>query len=489
MPRPGPVRPYMVLSWAILIAAAAGFAACYDAPPTSPLGRPSLAGRRPLELLGIGDSTVGFSPNPSSKVLAAVYPFPEGIIVATNITGTITVSSDPLSRNHFNGEADYRGLTQESNSNSQCAVRAFFEWPGGRNPPDGCSYPNPGSWTDTVKVKDSVWAKREVGIFENSGQCGTSDCHSYTNSTQIGVLSPVPAGLRVTTNFPFLGKAWMLAGSPVNRFFESAVPAAIHGIGTPKSLIERQWHPADPNTTNPKTDIVLYCNGQIVCDLAVRESGNYWAKVRVNGVAREDSVSVYCYEVDAALNSDSVRQGLLALLDSSNAGSSNYQDRTERFFLLLKDTVTPGAQFYLRIFPKFPGADVCATRSEMTLPSQLPPNTRVYLHGHDHPSEPNKLVHCKDSLGNYYVDRNNQKIPFKTVDGADPEDREWADSVNSPTANAPYAARGWLPMPGLTIDKHNVFMLRPGEKLGDEVKSGRKFNWDKGRCKWPKRKY
>jgi hypothetical protein len=74
------------------------------------------------------------------------------------------------------------------------------------------------------------------------------------------------------------------------------------------------------------------------------------------------------------------------------------------------------------------------------------------------------------------------------VDGADQGDWDWTNTVNDTTKNPQYQAKGWLPMPGFIIDKHNLFTMRPGQSLGDESNVGNKFNWDKGRCKWPKRK-
>ena len=54
-------------------------------------------------------------------------------------------------------------------------------------------------------------------------------------------------------------------------------------------------------------------------------------------------------------------------------------------------------------------------------------------------------------------------------------------------------------MPGLIIDKHNVYVLRPGQSVGTEHDAGNQFNWDgvsktpndttrlPRRCGWPKR--
>jgi hypothetical protein len=149
-------------------------------------------------------------------------------------------------------------------------------------------------------------------------------------------------------------------------------------------------------------------------------------------------------------------------------------------------SVTPGAKPYIFNYPRFPTADVCQTPTEMPIVTSFP-NTKVLGHGHDHPSEPNQTVTCNDDSGNIKVDKNGTPIPVTTVDGADQTDWDWTNDVNDPTKNPQYAAKGWLPMPGFIIDKHNVFTTRPGQSLGDEQNSGNKFPSGNGRCKWPRR--
>ena len=125
----------------------------------------------------------------------------------------------------------------------------------------------------------------------------------------------------------------------------------------------------------------------------------------------------------------------------------------------------------------------------MPRPAVAPPNTRILAWGHDHPSEPNIDVACRDSTGAFYIGT--------TANGASPDDRIAADNVNSSTSNPTAATAGWLPMSGIIIDKHNVFIMRPSAALGSEQNAGNKFNWDgldptdptrtPRRCGWPKR--
>jgi hypothetical protein len=217
----------------------------------------------------------------------------------------------------------------------------------------------------------------------------------------------------------------------------------------------------------------------LVCDINVKESGTMTSLTRINGVEHTDTATIYCSETEPLLNYDKVRQGLLALLDSSHAGDSNPLNRYELQFLILKDTVTAGAEPYVFIMPKAPNANVCWTNVLMPPLADLLPNTRILAQGHDHPSEPNQTVNCKDRNGNSYSG--------KTSNGAEKADRVFADSVNSATKYPEYAAKGWQPMPSFVIDKHNLYRQLPGQKLGKEKKGNNKVTWDKGFCAWPKR--
>jgi hypothetical protein len=149
--------------------------------------------------------------------------------------------------------------------------------------------------------------------------------------------------------------------------------------------------------------------------------------------------------------------------------------------------VKPGAKPFIYFYPTYPDADVCATRTDLPVVTAFP-DTKVLAHGHSHPSEPNQQVICKDSTGNIIRDTQGNPQSSTTVDGADQGDWVWTNSVNDTTQNPSYQAKGWLPMPGFIFDKHNLFTMRPGQSLGDEHDPGNKFTFDKGRCKWPKRK-
>ena len=137
----------------------------------------------------------------------------------------------------------------------------------------------------------------------------------------------------------------------------------------------------------------------------------------------------------------------------------------------------------------------------MPTPSVVPPNTKILAWGHDHPSEATDTVTAGARLG-VCRDKAGRLNPFKSTtmgEGASQEDRDATDSWNNPAINPDANAAGWLPMPSFIIDYHYVYVLRPGQKLGNELRVGNKFSWDgkypnpddtitlPRRCGWPKR--
>ena len=239
------------------------------------------------------------------------------------------------------------------------------------------------------------------------------------------------------------------------------------------------------------------------CPIDVRETGIFRTTARVNGVEHSDDVTIYCSESEPLLNNDLVRQQMMAVLDSSDAYNSNLMARKEREFFIVQDTVTPGAKPHLMILPVNDSADECNIGKDpiMPTPSAVPPNTRILAWGHDHPTEATdsvtpgaRLGSCRDESGRY-----NPFLAPTMLEGASKEDRDATDRWNNPAINPDAYAAGWLPMPSFIIDYHQVYMLRPGQKLRDEKLAGNKISWDRRypnqddtitlprRCGWPKR--
>ena len=191
------------------------------------------------------------------------------------------------------------------------------------------------------------------------------------------------------------------------------------------------------------------------------------------------------------MNNDMVRQGLMAVLDSSNADDPNPANRHERAFLVVQDTLTPGSKPYIFILPKHPWADVCdpglIDMPDIPFAGTLQGH-KILAHGHDHPSPPNAMVGpCTDATGNTIKDRDGVPLQFPAADGPSIEDWEWMDRVNSPTENPAYHVKGWLPMPSMVMDKLRLMMMRPGSTSGSEKAPGNTFHWKYGKCAWPKR--
>lgn len=136
------------------------------------------------------------------------------------------------------------------------------------------------TYKDTVLVHDSVFAKRGPGILSGASDCGANPCYTYPTSDQVLTLTPIAAGLTYTASTYFLTEAQMTAYyAPYTYFRSAAVPASIHGIGTPRKFLQRAWRKADPSVPPWNTDINGYCPITIpLCDLPVRESGIFGRK-------------------------------------------------------------------------------------------------------------------------------------------------------------------------------------------------------------------
>lgn len=261
------------------------------------------------------------------------------------------------------------------------------------------------------------------------------------------------------------------------HFTDSAIAA-----GMPIRNLNHIWNLADPNSPHsPKTSL-LGCgtNSWLSCFVDVRESGFMTSTTRVNGVVHTDSVTIYCTETEPLLNHHTIRQGLLAVLDSSNASNPDAALRSERMYFVLQDTVTAGAPPYIQILPRGPNDNVCEFHLAQHLSVPTPwPNRKVIGWGHSHPSEPGQSVECTNSDGTIVGSG-------WTLDHASPEDWIVADNYNNAQRNPGFASNGWLPGSGSIIDLHRFMMLRPGQGGGDETAAGNAFVWDRGRCAWPK---
>jgi hypothetical protein len=212
----------------------------------------------------------------------------------------------------------------------------------------------------------------------------------------------------------------------------------------------------------------------LLCQVNIKESGTMLSDTRVNGTYQTDEVTIYCSDTLAILNADLVRQGLMSVNDSSGYKMPLYADRAERKFLILQDSVKPGAEPYLWYFPKSPAADVCSVGDLYLDWSSRPTNTRVIATGHAHDANPGDTVICKrPTTGEMY-----QAV---VGPGASPPDWTWLRLVQGKSGALPslkeYVVKG-----------NEVLVLDLSKGEGSELLPGGSFVWPvKGRCIWPKR--
>jgi hypothetical protein len=456
----------------------------------------------------------------SFDTLPSYSAYPEGVKVTVTVSGRINVWSDT--------RADYYQKTVDAGPGGvwidgglqQCdnGVSITFGSTGfgpapclmATNPPGLLPYDTSGVSTFTAVVYGNGSATRTPNIpkYAPPSVCDTITCHRYTGSQAITIV-PAAGDLDLQAFYSLEARSARKAlfihpftntdtyAHQMVYFTDSTTPR-----GLPIKPLSNTWTMMDPGAPPGywnHTQVPASClssNPPIACSVDIRETGIWAAHARVNGVEHDDAVTLYCAESEPWLNNDLVRQQMLATLDSSNGLSSNQMVRRERQFFILQDTVTPGAIPYLKILPESPGADMCRATPTMPTPQSVPPNTRVVAWGHDHPFEASEDSTqtwglCHDDAGRLQTGH--------MQEGASPDDRTTTDIYNDPAANPGAAAAGWLPMPSFIIDYHMVYVLRPGQKLGDELAPGNKFNWDglyptlndptrtPRRCGWPKR--
>lgn len=500
------VQEICVVAWALTMAA------CSEHELSTAPGPKTVPSQLSLTMAALPPFS-GFLGVPGGQTLTlpSYTAFPEGIKVTFTAQGTIAVTSDSHA-NYFHDNVNAGpGGVWINGVYQQCSVGVLITYGAvGFGPPPCNPYDAATSWSVTTVVQGSGTAKRTPDIpVYHPGDCDTIVCHTYAGGQTITVV-PLAGDLDLQAFYALEGRSARKAlfihpftntdqyAHQTVTFTDSTTPR-----GLPLKSLFHTWTMADPSAPNgywnhTQPPACVGTNPSPVCAVDIRESGTYASHVRVNGVEHDDSITLYCSESEPLLNNDLVRQQMLAALDSSNAWASNQLVRKERQFFIVKDTVTPAATPYLMILPPAPGADLCGGTPIMPTPSVVPPDTKILSWGHDHPFEASdttmgqNLGSCRDKAGRLMIG-----VPM--LEGASPEDRDATDKYNDPTVNRAAQAAGWLPMSSFIIDYHNVYVLRPGQKLGDELTAGNKFNWDgfyqtlndtgrlSRRCGWPKR--
>ena len=466
-----PVRTLIGLS---TVVAALGVASCYESVPTEPTKR--MLPWNPISAdLSPDTKSVGLPSVPGSKVLIHVYPYPEGVIVEATISGTIHITSSSLARFHPEGDYDYRGYGQNGSWGTQCSVAAYFAF-GISAPARGLCGSGPSDfWTDTVKVMDSVWAKRDAAILDNENNCAPeAPCHSYSNSTQALSLTPIPAELKYSASPAFSSVANMQAYyATFTTFSSAAIPSSIHGIATPKKFLERAWHKADSAGTPWPTNLTGFCGPTImVCQMPVRESGIFWAKERVNGIDREDSVAVNC------LTGDPILDNIMARMASADAVKATNplgppSNRIEKVFAIILYTGPPSYYDAVQVTTSL--ADRCMSKWDAISPTFVGPGGRVVAYVHTHPTTANVTTYtCPND-------------PLQIVRTAGPglsADDDSARKIVNKYMDSTLASFGWSGVPFYAIDNENVYRLKPTDSLARSADATNTFKWKTGRCAW-----
>jgi len=442
---------------------------------------------------------------PGPAVAVSNFPFSEGILVDITIRGTIMFSSHPMAAPiNYNGELDYKGIRVPLGSG--CLVQAtvvFSQVSGVGNPfPSTTDCLIPRTMTDytvRARVGGIGTAVRSAKPSGNTWPCdsirGAGDqCYRVSGGPQKIIVAPVAAALDFKGTYggkrshglfvpPFVNSS----NVTLHGYFQVIFTDSTIARGMPLHNNAHAWDFGDPfDPGDPywhKTENTCYA-GFVYCAVNIKETGTMRSDTRVNGTYQTDAVSIYCTDTMAILSNDFVRQGLMSVNDSSGYPSHPLEDRIERAFLIVQDTVTPGAEPYVWFFPTSSTADVCQVGASFIDFRPRPPNTRVIGSGHAHVAEPNDIVVCRDSTGQVKHDANGNIIYGSVLPGASGPDWDWLKLVNVSGLNPGTA----LPLKEFVVKGNEVQVLDPTKDQGSELLPGGSFTWPKtGRCTWPKR--
>ncbi len=412
---------------------------------------------------------------PSGSIFLGNYDSRK-VLGEIRISGAITMNSHENAwYSSHNGPVDARGVFV-GGVYQQCSMKLLIA---GRGPAcfSGGGIGDQVEWIDTVLVTGDVYATRGPGVPWLNPACDSvgSACHEYSGAQAVAFK-------------PFEAKfESVLPGSQFRSVLPSSVywnstmtPTHAKGIAMPFRMIARTWQKADP--FEPSQPTTASCSLiEKACGAWWRQAGTLIETAYANGTFQSDSIQIYCAESDPLLNHHSIRQGLLAVLDSSKASSADPQLRHERTFLVLQDTVTPGSPPFIFINPRGLEDNACEWNGlNVRLPGPRE-NAKTLAWGHSHPSMPGETIPCINADGTPGSD-----AVGITIDLASPEDWIAHRNYNNPQVNVEYAAAGWLPGAGLVLDPLRLMIMRPNGAAGSESDPGNAFIWRSGKCAWPK---
>lgn len=434
----------------------------------------------------------------------SLFPFAEGIIVDITIRGQISFSSHGLAAPiNYNGPLDYKGIRVPLGSG--CSVQAtvvFSQISGVGNPfPNTTDCLIPRTMTDytvRARVGGTGTANRSPKPLGNTYPCDSirgagGQCYWVSGSQKI-IVAPLAAALDFQGTYAgkrshgvFVPRFVNDSNRTLNGYTMVVFTDSTYARGMPLRNNAHHWSfgdpfdPGDPywhKTTNTCDAGVLYCA------VYVKETGTMNSDTRVNGTYQSGDVSVYCADTAAVLNNDFVRQGLMAVNDSSGYPSRPVETRVERAFLIVQDSVTPGAEPYIWFFPQSPNANICTVGTDYIDFSGRPSNTRVLGGGHAHAANPDEVIVCLDASGQPKRDSAGNIIGGTVLPGASEPDWNWVKLQNTPGLNPGTV----FPFKEYVVKGNEVLVLDPSKDMGSELQSGGAFKWPMtGRCTWPKR--
>jgi hypothetical protein len=495
----------------ILIAAVAIVLSCSEStsPPVHPIVTGWLPPNMPLkDMASLPPSTVSLPAAAGSTASIVDYTaFQEGVIVDITIAGTISFGSHQMAAPiNYSGPLDYLGIRLPNDPGCLLNARVqFSQISGSGNPfPNtvACLIPRTmGNYSVRALVGGQGTAIRGPMPVGNTWPCDSirsagGECYT-TSGSQLITVAPVAADLDFEGTYSGVRSQQIFLPRFVNDssgltlvgFTNVVFTDSTFARGMPRRNLDHTWIFADP--TDPgdsywhKTVNTCYA-GYLYCDVNIKETGNMVSLTRVNGVEHTDTVTIYCIDSMTIFNSDKVRQGLMAVLDSSGAGvdSVYVMGRAERGYFILQDTTIPGSKPYVYILPKKPNADACGFGGMPQQFSERPPNTKILAWGHDHPGI-GYTMPCKDTLGNYEYDYLGNPIVRELLPGVSDEDWTEAYRRNDPSYSDYVGPVNTYYMQS----DGTLLILRPGQLADAALKlSANHFKWQKGRCAWPRRK-
>lgn len=472
------------------------FFSCADfvAPTNSAASKSTLGRLRPVgEMQALQPFEADLDAVPTVITIGEI-PFIEGVLADISITGLIHLTSDeaawPI---NYTGYLDQAGIGVPYGS---CLVDAkiyFSKIVSGPLGGGSCLIPRVMADYSTRAIIGGIITARRGPYPDTYNYCEGKCVYVATGGQHISIR-PLAGDLTFKGTWSSQsGKTLFLPLSASNpyiltRFQEFTSPSGL----TLKPLV-RSWKKADSTLLGNRTNINECPNGNwqgnpatyppILCDIYVKESGIMGTLTRVNGVQHTDSVTVYCLDSVPLFNNHKIRQGLLAALDSSHVNQP--LEQVERLFFIVQDSVTPGAEPYVYIFPQLPGADACRAAGWNDPPdfSNRPANTKLLAWGHTHPAI-GTVTFCLDRNGQVQKDpEGNDALQFH-FPGVSEGDKTQFQIRNDPSY-VDYAG----PVFDIIIDPQQLWIMKPTQLPNSANNlSANHPTWKLGQCAWPKRK-